>query len=307
MRGALGILKLNGDEQARQNFNMAVTLVAPVKLTRRNPAGMQRKVADRLDLDRKAEYFSRAVAKRDEIDGKHSEWLQKGYDKVGDKGYEKTFQSGDEVACKHGVGLVTINPRPGMACSVLVRGNEDTPDHEVEFESLGKGPGGARLRHLPISFATVFRKLRKDAVPKETRAAVVTYAHEKCPVSPCAKDSVRRWTGPTQCIKRQARKLMTTRARLYQGFKTENPTVKLALNKFKDVLRKEVWELRKSKVESCLCKSCENFQCYEEALTEAASRLKAVYTKAEEEANALREEAVKLLKEANPSSDPICG
>jgi hypothetical protein len=118
MRGALGILKLNGDEQARQNFNMAVTLVAPVKLTRRNPAGMQRKVADRLDLDRKAEYFSRAVAKRDEIDGKHSEWLQKGYDKVGDKGYEKTFQSGDEVACKHGVGLVTINPftlhEPGL-------------------------------------------------------------------------------------------------------------------------------------------------------------------------------------------------
>jgi hypothetical protein len=121
LKNALAILKLNCDEKARQNFRMALTLVAPVKVSRGNRHGMSRKVAERLGIDRQAAPFMESVIRRAEIDAEHSTWLGKGYDK------DNKFQDNDLVACKHATGHLKLNPRPGVACCVLIKGNKYIP------------------------------------------------------------------------------------------------------------------------------------------------------------------------------------
>jgi hypothetical protein len=55
-------------------------------------------------------------------------------------------------------------------------------------------------------------------------------------------------------------------------FQKHHPSVSLKLSKFKELAP---WYLSQAKQESCLCKACENFTCYEKGLTVALDLLAA--------------------------------
>ena len=73
--------------------------------------------------------------------------------------------------------------------------------------------------------------------------------------------------------------LMTTYHRMYCSFK----------DKFGDIVservytREKPWNLRRAAADSCLCKPCENYKLYEDALDVAKTDLKAAYDVEEEE------------------------
>jgi hypothetical protein len=173
--------------------------------------------------------------------------------------------------CKHGEGTLTLGQ--GGACSVLLKGIDSASDHVSEFKSTGTGQGGGRIRRVPISFANYFRKLRKDAVSPTIRAAVRLFVERETAVSPCTKDRVRKRVAPQSYIVRQARVLLSTQHHFYESFKASHPSVTIGSWRFRKLLNEDSWELRSARVESCLCKNCENFLCYEEALTEETNPL----------------------------------
>ena len=93
---------------------------------------------------------------------------------------------------------------------------------------------------------------------------------DTCATSPCTKDKVRRKTGVGVYVVAQLMIMMTTFAALYAGFTVEHPSMfipgTVAALSLRQFIKMAPWNLRKAKHESCLCKACENFSCYEKGL-----------------------------------------
>jgi len=93
----------------------------------------------------------------------------------------------------------------------------ETP-HVSQFSSVGNKEGGARLQHLPISFAHATRKERKDRTSDDVKEKVDVYYKAKCATSPCAKHQVRKRIGPLCYIVVPLLILMSSIGSLYKSF-----------------------------------------------------------------------------------------
>jgi len=102
---ALQVLKKQHHvEEVRQQYRVALTVLAPTLEKVGCPDAMQKKVAARLGVDRNGAPFRDAVVKRHDIDKTVSAREQR----VG-------FQVGERVLCKHGVGvLVALDSDDGQ-------------------------------------------------------------------------------------------------------------------------------------------------------------------------------------------------
>ena len=111
---------------------------------------------------------------------------------------------------------------------------------------------------------------------------------------------MKRRLGPTIYEEAQAMHQMDTLDAMYDNFKSENPTMFqpcaqtncISCSKFKDL---KPWNLKSSKQESCLCKSCENFGLYEQSLADIFKLLE----------DQLKDGATNVGEELDNDVDPI--
>jgi hypothetical protein len=225
-----------------------------------DPTSWFSKFAAALGINRKSVPYRESITKRAEIDAAASKM-------------DQPIAVGDQVSCKHGIGTLTKYNGKHSPCEVQIM-NGDI-EHLSAFDHPGKGSGGGRVRHAPISFSHESRKTRKDRITKHTETQVQKHYESHCAVSPCAKDKMRRRVGVMSWITLPMLILLTTMAALYSSFETAHPALfvddrGLSYAAFK---RLRPWNMRKAKHQSCLCQTCENFGCYEKGLAEAMSIL----------------------------------
>ena len=225
-KGALQILKYDvRHEEQRQQFRLALTILAPEKVAQGVHAGMGRAVADRLDLNstRTSKAWAESIEALVSASTKpmHSE--------------HKMLQSSALV-----IWLCVVMVKAGYLHSrrtnpARLRLIWGTPNIFQSFSLLEMArrnevcvptcpicvpdPGcAARLHHLPISFAPAQRKVRKDSVSEATKEKVGAHYEKHCATSPSAKDQVRKRLGPLSYITAPLLVLLTSIGRLFKGF-----------------------------------------------------------------------------------------
>ena len=186
LRSVLQELKQCRSEQQRQQYRIILTAAVPA------PGSYQEEpVAAALGVYRQGKPFKDSITMRAEIT-------------AAIEANKKRLQVGDDVVCRHGRGKLVeveydsgyesddICSEPGAcAVEITVSGHK----HVSRFRTGGKGKGGARLQHVPISLAHGARGQRKDAVSEDVEEAVVEFLLSECATSPCAKDQVRKRIG----------------------------------------------------------------------------------------------------------------
>lgn len=186
------------------------------------------------------------------------------------------LQVGEVVLCRGQLAeLVEINCDGSCAVLFKLDGQEQRVDYKHTF---GTAAGSARLQRPPPLLQSPQRAQRSDTVTAE----VVGHVHEiyeaMCPESPHQKDIMRRRLDRHLTQEARARILMCTYEELYQTFKQQYPNDDLSLAMFK---RLKPWNLKKAYRETCLCRSCELFSLYREALSKVASLLQPLCTSCE--------------------------
>ena len=148
-----------------------------------------------------------------------------------------------------------------------------------EFTSTGRGVGGARLRWPEISFAPAERAQRKDALSADTKEKIQQHYEAHCPTSPCTKHRMRKWLSVGIFLMAQAMVLMTTFHRMFCSFEERFGNIVSE----RVYTREQPWNVRRAGADSCLCKPCENYKLYEDALDDAMEDLEAAYRVDEED------------------------
>lgn len=157
-KGALQILKQCESEEQREHYRVVLTALAPEKVGPKERAGMGRRVAGALGVNRDGVPFRDSVDKRADI-------------ATAAKEMDKPLLVGDAVACRHGSGTLLDIAGPHDQCKVQIEIGD--VKHEAVFTSPGKGEGGARLHRAPISFKHKKRSQRKDTVPRHVKDKVL--------------------------------------------------------------------------------------------------------------------------------------
>ena len=270
VREALLIMKdQQQNEELRQQRRLVLTAIAPESKGVGDTSGMQKKVAERLSINRNLAPFRDSVAKRAEID---ADW-QAMKDKA-------EFSIGDSVLCKHGAGeLVEIAENGSCKVKIVVDGFE----HTSEFSSMSNKKGGARLRNPLVSFAPKARKQRNPtSVSEDVKERVQQCYEAGCAVSPCAKDRVRIRKGPFAYLIMPALILLSTFGALHASL-TVGAAVGSAVIALSTFWSLRPPNLKRAQQETCLCKACENLSCYEKALQEAARLVQEAYPDEQDE------------------------
>ena len=126
---------------------------------------------------------------------------------------------------------------------------------------------------------------------------MLRFYEDECATSPLAKDKVRKRVGPKMYLTAQKLYMLDTYPELYRKFKEKHPTIKLCDRKFEMLAP---WNISQSKQETCCCKACENFSCYEEALSKALKTVSAELLQGcEEESQLPEDEADPILSDPN--------
>jgi hypothetical protein len=261
VKGAVSMLKNCANEEQRQHYRLALSLVAPVKKPAGDPSGMESKVAARLSVNRNKPPFRDGVALRNQVDADHVLLQAKG----------EGFHVGDAVLCRHGQGIIDELAEGG---SVKVAIKSDGLEHVSEFSSQGNKKGGGRLRHVPISFAPAARKERSDTVSDAVKEKIQKAYEDHSITSPCTKDRVRIRKSTGFYVPMPALLLSASIGYVYDSFKAEHGENVVSFSTF--------WELRppnlrKARHETCLCKHCESMLCYEKAMGEAWEQVQKAY------------------------------
>lgn len=123
--------------------------------------------------------------------------------------------------------------------------------------------GSARLRRVAPSLRPGPRKHREDAIAEAARPKVEEFFNAEGARSPSQRDEVRRRVGVGMYQCAQALYVYAKYKALYAKFLALYPAYKISYTVFQ---RLRPWYVRRSKQETCLCKHCENFQGYQEAL-----------------------------------------
>jgi hypothetical protein len=142
----------------------------------------------------------------------------------------------------------------------------------VEYTSLGKGKGGARLQRPPPRLRPPARAVPSFTYSSDLRARVLDTYHAECATSPHAGDLRRKRLAKHVYVTAQALIVMSGLEAIYNAHLRRYPMDKgkISFSGFKDL---KPWYAIFGDRQTCLCKWCENFLCYQDALRLAASYL----------------------------------
>jgi hypothetical protein len=249
-RDGLEILKQCSSERQREEYHIALGLIAPKPVAVRDHAGMGRRVAQELQLQQNRLPWQRSVAQRAAAD---AAWLKRSEPLAAGKAAVSHGRDCTIIDIDHAKRTCTIDCTAGG-----VSGSRT-------FTNLGKEKGGARLSRPAITLRPVVavRKTRRDAKGEEARADVEALFDAEGARSPSMKDEVRRRHGVGLYEKAQALILYSTYAALYAMFLVQYPAPKISFPLFKAL---RPWYVRRAKREVCQCKHCENFRLHMEVL-----------------------------------------
>lgn len=268
LKAALNQLKQCRTEDERADYHTVSAAVAPTRETERDKAGMIRKVAARLGLERGARYnkktgerrpyvFDQAITRRESFDegAAMSRKLAVG-DKATSRGQPCTIIEIDHEAdtCKLGFSLRGVEAVRTYSC--IYKG----------VDAPGKAPfpkGSARLRPAPPSLRPKPRETRRDEIAEAARAKVEELYDSEGARSPAQRDAVRRRLGVGLYESAQALIVYAKQSALYSLFCQRFPAHKISFSTFKKL---RPWFVRRAKEESCLCKHCDNFKQQQTAL-----------------------------------------
>lgn len=188
---------------------------------------------------------------------------------------------GSAVLCRGQPGIIekfasgVLSTREDYAGSVggcSIRFEVDGEKMVMDYTSLGRGKGGARLQRPPPSLRTTKRSTCGHLLSKEVKDRVRDTYHAECLPSPHQGDERVKRLSRHVVKKAQAIIIMSDLQSLYkthlQRFPQDAGRVSFAMFK-----RLRPWYAIKGMRQTCLCKWCENFLCYQDALRLAAGYL----------------------------------
>ena len=266
LKAAIAVLKRCATEAQRIDFHVILGAVAPERKAGRDMAGMIRRVAGRLNVQRGSRHVKATGKKRPRVLEQMITEREK-FDEAVDLG-GGPLKSGDAA---------TSRGRPCTVVEINYEADTCKLAFEVagvrlmrEFSCIYKGSsaasfpkGSARLLRAPPSLRPQGREIRKDEKAEKARAKVDDLFDTEGARSPAMCDQVRRRVGPGLYQKAQALFIYSTYASLYTLFLAKYPAVNIGFSLFKSL---RPWYVRRAKQEGCLCKHCENFKCYQETL-----------------------------------------
>lgn len=182
---------------------------------------------------------------------------------------------GDAVLCRGELARLEWFDGPSGRCGVTFsyEGVEETVLYGSRFARVDGQPrrSCARLQRPQPSLQPPPRATSKQSVSLETKAHVHEIFELTCPTSPHQKDSRRRHLGRNVWQSLQAMIQTLTLDEIFRVFKKTYPLDKLAYTQFRLL---KPWNLIKAYRETCLCRVCEMFRLYIQALHVVAELLK---------------------------------
>ena len=227
------------------------------------------------------------------------------------KGNETTpFFVGDSILCRGQPGTISsfasgvylskeeYASSGGVTIAFEMNGEEAL----VDYTSIGKGKGGARLQRVAPSLRPPPRATPSFAYSDELRERVLTTYHAECATSPHASDSKRKRLAPHVYITAQALIVMSGLQSIYDSHLRRFPSDKgkVSFAGFKEM---KPWYAIFGDRQTCLCKHCENFLCYQDGLRVAATFL-ATLLYADPAAAAEGDDATAEEPAAEPATTP---
>lgn len=219
--------------------------------------------------------FNQAISRRAEFDRVAARFP------VDAKGREiMPWCVGNEVLCRGQPGIIQAfasgvsSTKEGYAsaggCTIAFEVDGETTC--LEYESLGNDKGGARLQRCPPSLRPPQHRNDKFVIPEDVKQRVNDTYHAECCLSPHVSDMKRKRIAPHIYVKAQALVIMSDLRAIFDAHIRRYPSDvgRLSFSTFKGL---KPWYAIKGGRETCLCKWCENFLCYQDALRLAVSYL----------------------------------
>ena len=130
--------------------------------------------------------------------------------------------------------------------------------------------------------------------------------HAECATSPCQKDQRSKRIAPHVHVKAQALIIMSDLRAIYSAHLRKYPqdAGRVSFSGFKTL---KPWYAIKGDRETCLCKWCENFKCYQEALRVCASYIEPLLSSNEEGAAEGDNVASDSIENADPTAERPAG
>jgi hypothetical protein len=262
LRAALAELKQCRSESERVDYHIVSAAVAPTRESEGDKAGMIRKVAARLYLERGARYirktgerrpyvFDQAITRREAFDEAAAT--------------SRKLAAGDKATSRGQPCTVVEIDHEANTCKLRfsARGIEVVREYSCIYKSVDaprKAPfpkGSARLRPAPPSLRPKPRETRCDEIAEAARPRVEELYDSEGARSPAQRDAVRRRLGVGLYETAQALIVYAKQSALYTLFCQRFPAHKISFSTFKKL---RPWFVRRAKEESCCCKHCDNFK-----------------------------------------------
>ena len=169
---------------------------------------------------------------------------------------------GDQVLCRGQLARLTSFDSATGRCTVAF--NYEGVEERVPYTSrYGRGPGSARLQRPPALLLPSPRERVKGTITLEIFEHVREIFELTCPTSPHQKDKRKRRLGRHVFQTLQAMIQTLPLDEIYRVFQKTYPLDKLGWTQFRIL---KPWNLIKAYRETCLCRCCELFRLYVQAL-----------------------------------------
>ena len=205
-----------------------------------------------------------------------------------------------------------LSTKPGYASSIggcTICFEAEGEAVYIDYTSLGTGKGGARLRRPPPTLRPPSRVPNGHQYSEALKGRVIQTFHSECATSPCGKDERSKRLAPYVHIKAQALIIMSDLRSIYSAHlrRFTEDVGHLSFAGFKTL---KPWYAIKGDRETCLCKWCENFRCYQDALRVCAGYVEPLIEKSAAEEDAADEahndtastDNANLANPANPAN-----
>ena len=288
LRSYLSVAKWAKTEEQRQDVHVVLGAAAPRrKEGDTDPDCMIERVAETLGVTPGKRYHKASGTQRprvyEQAVTRRSAWdAQVAAHPLDAKGCEMTpWAVSDAVLCRGQPGtlhaLGSGDRLGGCTVAFEVEGEKVL----INYESFGTGKGGARLQRPPPSLHPPAPASSKG-YDHALRARVLSTYHAECATSPHASDTKRKRLAPHVYIKAQALVILSDLKALYNAHLQRFPSDKgkIGFSGFKEL---KPWYAVFGGRETCLCKWCENFKCYQDGLKVAVEHLKPLLTEARDD------------------------
>ena len=268
-------------EQHRQLL-IALAIFASPRAQKGDQEGMANRIAKRLDVTPgrrpkrvgealgRQRAFDRAIDLRAAMDARLAEL------------YVPMQMVGEEVLCRGQLGKLTMYDEATGRCEVTF--TYDGVEKRVPYASrFGRTKGSARLQRPPAVLLLPSCERTKDAITAETREHVHEIFELTCPTSPHQKDERKRRLARHVYQRKQAMIQTLPLDEIYRTFQKTYPLDKLAFQSFRLL---KPWNVIKAYRETCLCRCCELFRLFVQALLVVGKLLEPLVMSTEHAADA---------------------